>query len=362
MMKRYSEQMLLALLRSALHQREVEIAYFSKASEEDWVKCFRLAVHQGVAALTLGGIERLPSEYSPPLNVKLSWALAEQEKLEIYEAQCKAVNELTDLFEQHGIGTVVLKGVGLSRLYPIPARREGGDVDIYTYSSDKSKMSDDEANRLADRIILDLGETMDDTPSEKHSKFTFKGVTFENHRKFLHIDESDAVYAAEKWLQNNFESQTVELLDGQCEIQVPSERFDTVFVSMHAAQHYGQGLSLKHLCDWTVMLMNNDLLLPPDLDNEYFLSVVSALTQLCNRYLGISVPIKAGPDLSNELMKEILYPPYFGKAEEGTLVKRKLFQLENRLHIFTLQHNLLGVSFIGKLRGLLIRKFNEWFR
>ena len=103
MMKRYSEQMLLALLRSALHQREVEIAYFSKASEEDWVKCFRLAVHQGVAALTLGGIERLPSEYSPPLNVKVSWALAEQEKLEIYEAQCKAVNELTDLFEKKGL-------------------------------------------------------------------------------------------------------------------------------------------------------------------------------------------------------------------------------------------------------------------
>ena len=31
-----SEEMLLALLRAALHQREVEVAYFQQVTDEDW--------------------------------------------------------------------------------------------------------------------------------------------------------------------------------------------------------------------------------------------------------------------------------------------------------------------------------------
>ena len=67
----HPEQMLLALLRAALHQKEVEIVYFQQVTEQDWVKCYRLAVYQGVSALAWGGIERLPAKCSPPLNVKL---------------------------------------------------------------------------------------------------------------------------------------------------------------------------------------------------------------------------------------------------------------------------------------------------
>ena len=125
-----SEEMLLALLRSALHQREVETHFFQHATAEEWVKCFRLAVRQGVSALAWEGIERLPMEYCPPLDVKLSWALVEKKQLKKYRKHCQAVNELTQLYAKHGIATVVLKGVGLSRLYPVPAHREGGDIDI----------------------------------------------------------------------------------------------------------------------------------------------------------------------------------------------------------------------------------------
>lgn len=126
-----SEEMLLALLRAALHQRELEMAYFQQATEEDWVQCYRLAVRQGVSALAWEGIERLPMAYTPPLDVKVSWALLEKKQVATYRKHCRAVDELTQLYAQHGITMVVLKGVGLSRLYPVPAHREGGDIDIY---------------------------------------------------------------------------------------------------------------------------------------------------------------------------------------------------------------------------------------
>ena len=47
----YSEKMLFALLRAAIHQREVELDCFRNATEKDWRECYSIAVRQGVAAL-----------------------------------------------------------------------------------------------------------------------------------------------------------------------------------------------------------------------------------------------------------------------------------------------------------------------
>ena len=348
------EKMLLALLRASLHQQNIETVYFQQATEEDWLKCFRLAVRQGVSSLAWGGIERLPAKHNPPLNVKLSWALLEKKQLDKYKKHCLVANEVTLFFAQHGIATIILKGVGLSRLYPVPAHRESGDIDIYTYSADRTKMSDEEANRLADELILKQG-AMYTTSSKKHSVFCFKGVTFENHRMFLHEAECQTIVKAEQWLKEHIDTHVVELLDGECQIEVPCITFDSVFVSLHAAQHYGIGLSLKHLCDWTLLIKQEGMNLPSELDDKYFKLTITTLTQLCKQYLGLAVPIDEVSRLTNKMMLEILYPPYYKKTPTGGYIKTYLFQLRNRIHIFKLKHRLLGVSFWGKIWGLLSR-------
>ena len=355
----HPEQMLLALLRAALHQKEVEIVYFQQVTEQDWVKCYRLAVYQGVSALAWGGIERLPAKCSPPLNVKLSWALREKELQEEYRKQCIAVSALNQLLSQYGIATIVLKGVGLSRYYPVPAHREGGDIDIYTYSADKTRLTNEEANRLADEVLLKQGAIMDDVFLKKHSKFGFNGVTFENHRMFLHVAECKMMAKMEQWLKKHISTIETALLDGECRITVPTIAFDSVFIPLHAAQHYGSGLSLKHLCDWALLVQQNGLILPSELNDKYFKLIVNTLTQLCNQYLGLTVPVDKESDLVNEMMQEILYPPYFGKTPSGGACKAYLFQLQDRIHNFKLKHRLLGVSFWGKIRGLVVRKIKE---
>lgn len=349
------EKMLLALLRASLHQQEVEIVHFQQATEEDWLKCYRLAVRQGVSSLAWEGIERMPANYNPPLNVKLSWALREKEQLEKYRKHCLAANTLTQFFAQHNIATVILKGIGLSRFYPVPAQRESGDIDIYTYSADKTLMTDEEANRMADELIRKQGAIICESLFEKHSKFGFNGVTFENHKMFLYEAGCQTTIKAELWLKKHFNTQVVELLDGECQIEVPSVTFDSVFVSLHAAQHYGMGLSLKHLCDWVLLLKQKGMKLPSELDNKYFKQTVTTLTQLCNQYLGLSVPIEKNYNLANIMMQEILYPPYYRKKIVGGFIKTYWFQLRNRMHIFKLKHQLLGVSFWKKTLGLLAR-------
>ena len=55
------------------------------------------------------------------------------------------------------------------------------------------------------------------------------------------------------------------------------------------------------------------------------------------------------------MMQEILYPPYYRKTPTGGFIRRYWFQIRNRIHIFKLKHRLLGVSFWGKIWGLLTR-------
>ena len=354
-----SEKMLLALLRAALHQREPEVAYFQQAIDEDWLQCYRLAVRQGVSALAWEGIERLPIEYSPPLDVKLSWALLEKKQLVKYRKHCQAVNELTQLYTQYGIATMVLKGVGLSRLYPVPAHREGGDIDIYTYSADKSHMTDEEANRLADELIEKQGLFMDDSTFKKHSQFCYQGITFENHRMFLFEAECQTTIKAEQWLKKHIETTIVELMNGEYKIEVPSVSFDRVFVLLHASQHYGMGLCLKHLCDWVLLVQQDGRRLPLEPDDKYFKRSVTALTLLCNRYLGLDIQVEGDENLATEMIREILCPPYFHQMPADDSLKAYWLRLMNRIHIFRLKHRLLGVSFWGKLRGLCVRKLKE---
>ena len=352
------EKMLFALLRASLHQQDVETIYFEQATEEDWLKCYRLAVRQGVSSLAWDGIEHLPANYNPPLNIKLSWALVEKKQIEKYKKHCLVANEVTQFFAQHGIATIILKGVGLSRLYPVPAHREGSDIDIYTYSADKTRMSDEEANSLANELILKQG-AMHIYSSKKHSVFSFKGITFENHGMFLHEAECQTTVKAEQWLNEHTDTHVVELLGGECRIEVPSITFDSVFLSLHAAQHYGMGLSLKHLCDWTLLIKQEGLNLPSELNDKYFKLTITTLTQLCKQYLGLTVPIDEKSRLANKMMMEILYPPYYKKTPTGGFIKTYLFQLRNRIHIFKLKHPLLGVSFWRKICGLLSRMIKD---
>jgi hypothetical protein len=187
-LKKY-EEMLFALLRASLHERVPEESYFAEASVKDWWQCYRLAARQGVKALAWDGIVKLPSELMPPKEVKLSWATGVMKYEEVYKRYCQTADELSHLYAEHGISTMLMKGVGISALYPVPSHREGGDIDIYTYSADTTKMSHEEANNLADQLMKDRGIEVD-VENYKHSNFYYKGIPIENHKCFLNVHES----------------------------------------------------------------------------------------------------------------------------------------------------------------------------
>ncbi len=318
-----SEQMLFALLRASLHQSDAEQSCFQQVSEENWKQCYRLAARQGVMALAWDGVVTLPGHLQPPRALKLTWGMAVQNYEAKYARYCRVIQELSAFYAEHGIVTVQMKGVGLSNYYPVPAHREGGDIDIFTFSADTSKMTDAQANRLADELMKQQGIDVD-MRLYKHSNFYYKGVPIENHKFFLNVEHYSVAVQVNELLKQCLQPQTTELLGGECRILTPSPAFNTLFLAFHASQHYGSGIALHHLCDWAMLIKHHGVQLPKELTDKRFIEAIQAFTQLCNRYLGTEVEVTEGNELADDIMEEVLHSRFPFKEE---------IQMKNKLGV-----------------------------
>lgn len=336
--------MLFALLRSALNgAKPVNATLFSDLSPALWKECYKLASAQGVMALAWDGVTALPLTQQPPKALKLTWAMAVEKYEKRYRQYCRTIAELSEYYAAHDIITIQMKGVGLSTYYPIPSHREGGDIDIFTYSADPSVQSDKEANRLADRLMEEQGIAVDFEHSEKHSVFYYKGIPVENHKTFINVETYPIAVKMDKLLRELLQPVAAQL-DGKYKILIPPPAFNTVFLAFHAAQHYARGLALHHLCDWACLLHKYGLHIPEGVTDVRFKNMILALTQLCNHYLGTSVPVQGGERLSEEILQEILHPRYTKevpvRGKGGILV----YKTRRMLHTHRLCNSVLRIS------------------
>jgi len=342
------EQMLFALLRSSLSGKEADTVLFSGCTEGEWKRCYSLALEQGIMALAWDGVVKLPKELLPPLPIKLVWAAAVERYEKWYRYYCKTVDELSRFYEEHGIVLVMLKGVGLSSLYPVPSHREGGDIDIYTYSANRERMSDADANRLADSLMRQSGIDVDNS-SYKHSVFTYKGIPVENHKVFINVKQYKGAVEIEKLLKERMNPQLTALEGGS--VLTPSPAFNTLFVPYHAAQHYGCGLTLHHLCDWACVLKNYGLCLPAEINGTRFRRFIFAFTLLSDRLLGTDIQIEGtqeekdtGEKMACEILNEMLHPRY-GKIVPATSKAGVfIFKIRRMMHHISVGNQALGQS------------------
>lgn len=334
-------QMLFALLRASLHEREAEVLFFQDASDEEWTECYRLATGQGVMALAWDGVVRLPEQLQPCRKLKLVWAMAVERYEAKYLRYCTTVDELSSFYAGHGIATVQLKGVGFSTLYPVPSHREGGDIDIFTYAADGSKLTDEEANRLADTLMEQQGIEVHGH-FYKHSEFYYKGIPIENHKRFLNVRDIKEAVQADAVLHRELKPRTVALAEGK--VQIPSPAFNALFIAFHALQHYGTGIALHHLCDWAVILKHYGWLIPEEIKDKRFLEGVKALTLLCNGYLGTSVPVEGDETLAGEMMGEILNLPFAAAMSSKTKAGIILYKTRRLFHTHRLKSRVFDIS------------------
>lgn len=337
------EKMLFALLRAALHDETPDVKCFENVSSESWRMCYRLAARQGVLIMAWDAVVKLPEVLQPSTDLKISWALAVEKYEAKYELYCRAVLELSDYYEQQGVRLVLLKGVGFSAYYPVPSHREGGDIDIYTMFMDNTCCDGIESNEFVNMLMEKIGVEVDRAHSAKHSCFYYNGIPVENHKCFLDVDIYDSAREMELLLEKIISPCKVELLpDGY--VYVPSIEFNTVFIAFHAAQHYGAGLALHHLCDWACLIKKYGLNIPSCVTDKYFINGINAFTYLCNNFLGTSVPVSGCEKLASEIINEILHP-YGQKKCPATASwwQQFKFKIEQYKYLIPINNSILHV-------------------
>ena len=265
-----------------------------------WERIYRMAADHGLSAVVWDGICRLPAAQQPPRETRIRWALSAEKLEERYRHQQQTASKLAARFSEEGLRMLLLKGLGLSRDYPIPEHRECGDIDIYLYGqSDKG-----------DRILHEIGAHLYfDVP--KHSEYVWDGVLIENHRTILNVRRNRTERELNALLVRLLEKDgTHGLAPG---IQTPPATFNAIFLIRHAAVHFQkEGIVLRHLCDWACFLTRHW----DEIDHALFRTAMEdyrmdrfadLMTAAAVEYLGAEVP---GPEceagMLGRFMEEVL--------------------------------------------------------
>lgn len=257
----------------------------------NWSEVYALAVRQGVSALALDAIGRLPAEQRPPRQLLLQWIGGVAAMERGYEQHREQVASLAAFYAQHGIRMLLLKGYGCSLCWPRADHRPVGDVDIYLFGRQ------DEADALVER---ELGIQVH-REYHKHSTFGYHGVEVENHAKFI----DDVSHKSNIRFEQTLMSQ---LREADClkspisNVLLPPPTFNALFLLRHTGEHFASNeITLRHVLDVGTFFCKYHSLIDWDTmmkvyEAERMTDFFDGIATICVDYLGMSASCFASTD------------------------------------------------------------------
>ena len=222
-------------------------------SAEDWERLYSMAGEQSVLGIAYAGIERLPKDAQPPMELAFQWA-SEAETVRGHNRLVNAeASRLTELFAAAGRKTAVLKGPANAMLYPDPLSRQCGDIDLWVEGGRESVLALlKEKNLVADEGSLtklytaphhvDLAPGPDGIHVEVHFDPSSGNLNPFSNRRMMRFLAAEIAEAGEA-------------PGGFC---VPSMRFALVMQMSHIQRHFlEEGIGLRQVVDYYVLLRNS---------------------------------------------------------------------------------------------------------
>lgn len=283
--------MLFSLLRLSLDV-DKDKAYDSEtlANTEirDWEQLFDFSVRQGVLLLSYGGLQYLPAESQPPRKLKLRWCVNVIKGNERYDHYKSVIVKLSNLLSDKNIGLLLIKGVTISELYPVPYLRESGDIDIYLL---------EKARQIQlTNLMLSLGIKKEEGEIPKHSTFVLEGIPIENHNTFFDTalpfrKEAQLYQKMESMLNSIFSANDCPLVYWDNICQLPPQAAALYFIG-HTFRHFCcLDMNIRQMCDWAIFFtkykknINGDLL-SSQIDELGLRDFVCHVNLLCANKLG----------------------------------------------------------------------------
>ena len=251
-------------------------------SAREWEDVYEEAEKQAIDGLLLTGLERLPAEQLPSMDLKLQWIGETQ----IIEFQNKDMDqkcvELLDMLKKAGLSGTILKGQGIARLYDenLMGRRLPGDIDVYVDCGLEKALAF--AQSLGQKDIswdykhLHL-ELWKDTEVEMHYhvEVLFNLIKnrrlqkwFEAHTEdlFSHTDSTDNTENSS--LNTNRTNETNSFT-------TPTVEFNVFYILLHIYRHFlYEGVGLRQIIDYYYVLKSLTLIPIPNGEVSYYLQAV----------------------------------------------------------------------------------------
>lgn len=304
------EQTLLSLISNALFDNPVGIS-----NNVDWKSVIREANAQAVLPLMLNKTDLLPLEIRPIAEKQIMNMLANNIRIESNHICTHK------LMNNAGVPYVILKGCSSAYYYPEPIYRTMGDVDF---------LIAEENLGLADEVLRRAGFESWDENHICHTVYRKPGMHLELHWEPAGMPEGKPGELVRSYMNDVFDT-AVEVEVGSGKIMLPDDFHHGLILLLHTCHHLtGEGVGLRHLCDWAVFVNHLSYdrfrkLFEEKLKTIGLWQFAQLLTQLSAKYLGM--PEKALVDenvdcaILSAMIRDIFDSGNFGAKDRKRLTE-----------------------------------------
>lgn len=231
------------LLHIALGHRN---AFSRTPTASEWEQLYTVCDQQTLLGVAFPALGKLQGEQRAPKKLFMQW-YADSEEI---RARNAVMNRKTALaartFMRDGRRTIVLKGQGLATLYPDPALRTPGDIDIWVEGS-------------RDETVAYLRQFCLDEEVVYHNMHfpALNDVEMEAHFTPSWFNNPIANSRFQKWCKAHQEAlfEHRVKLDNGGEVATPNAAFNRLYVMQHIYRHlFGDGIGLRQVLDYYYVL------------------------------------------------------------------------------------------------------------
>ena len=266
---------LVTLINAALTKQPISESF----SEEEWQRCYDMALQQDVLAMTFPVMTSLPKEMRPSFVLWSKWMAYAQSIAEQSQYKRQLVEKMGSWLAEDGLTTTLIKGFSLSVLYPNPELREFSDIDIFS----------GEDYDAVNACFAKHGVKVDSVDGH-HAYLKVDGISVEHHFAFHNTKEKCGLECPEAALQElAVKDLQPTSIKGIC---FPCPVFTALFVGWHAYEHFLQEkIQLRHVIDWVLALRaltpSDAVVVRQTIENATWSRFADTMTSIAIHQLGL---------------------------------------------------------------------------
>ena len=266
------------LLRLAIGSSEV-IPHIEK---EEWRDIYEMARKQSLLGVIFDGVQKMSDvaklkgeSMEMDVDLLMTW-MGKSKQIEKRNHQLdEAVVKVSAWFQKKCFRTCILKGQGNALMYPHPAHRTPGDIDLWV------------SGKPSDVIRFVHSIAPDEKASYHHIDFpAFNGIPVEVHYRPCYLQNPLHNHRLQRFFEKYAEEQfSNEVALGDGKIAIPTASFNAVYQLVHIYNHlFQEGIGLRQIVDYYFVIdkWHTDLTDSTDIsgrmDNRYHMDLVSPST------------------------------------------------------------------------------------